>query len=58
MMEKVNSSVIVGFDNTNGKDLAVLVVGKKTDNIMKIINQFSGKEAEELWKKLTVREEE
>lgn len=56
-MEKINSSVIVGFDNMNEKDIPVLVVAKKKGNIVEIINEFSGADAEELWKKLTVREE-
>lgn len=56
-MERTNSSVLVGFDNSNEKDIPVLVIAKKKGNIVEIINEFAGPEAEELWKKLTVRED-
>lgn len=37
---------------------SVLVVGKKTPGkAVKILNAFEGKEAEELWEKLTVKKE-
>ena len=38
------------------KSGTVLVVGKKTKGeAVKVINAFEGKEAEELWEKLTVK---
>ena len=45
-------TVLVGFDHSHG-DPAVLIVGRKApgDNV-RIINQFQGKEAEELYRKL------
>ena len=51
-------SIIASYDNTNGVDNSVLIVGKKKPgDAIEIINAFQGKEAEELWWKLTVRKE-
>lgn len=49
-------TVLVGFDHSHG-DPAVLIVGRKAhgDNV-RIINQFQGKEAEELYQKLVGEE--
>lgn len=49
-------TVLVGFDHSQG-DPAVLIVGRKAprDNVQ-IINQFQGKEAEELYQKLVGEE--
>ena len=49
-------TVLVGFDHSHG-DPAVLIVGLKApgDNV-RIINQFQGKEAEELYQKLVGEE--
>ena len=55
---KTTDSVIVAYDVTNGVDKALLLVGKKKLNkAADIINAFSGKEAEELWLKLTTIKE-
>lgn len=52
------TSILVAYDNTNGVDKSVLVVGKKNPGqAVDIINAFQGKEADELWQKLTVKEE-
>lgn len=57
-MPTTTDSVLVGFDYTNGVDNSVLIVGKKRPNqSVEIINAFQGAEAEELWKKLTVKKE-
>lgn len=50
-------TVLVGFDHSHG-DPAVLIVGEKApgDNV-RIINQFQGKEAEELYRKLVGEED-
>lgn len=51
---KTTDSILVGFDDTDGKDKCVLIVGRKTQGKgVAIINAFQGKEARELWKKLT-----
>ena len=54
MKENMNESIIVGFDSTNG-DNSVLIVGRKNinKNRIDIINAFEGKEAEDLYLKLT-----
>lgn len=50
---KINESLLVGVDFTNGEDVGVLIVGRKSPNqSVDIINAFQGKEAEELYKKL------
>ena len=45
-------TVLVGFDHSHG-DPAILIVGRKApgDNV-RIINQFQGHEAEELYRHL------
>ena len=51
---KETDSVIVAYDCAHGVDKAILVVGKKNPRQdVDIVNAFSGKEAEELWLKLT-----
>lgn len=55
---KTTDSILVGFDDTDGKDKCVLIVGRKTqEKVVAIINAFQGKEARELWKKLTEKRE-
>lgn len=55
---KTTDSILVGFDDTDGKDECVLIVGRKTqEKAVDIINTFQGKEARELWKKLTEKRE-
>lgn len=52
--EPTTGSLIIGYDFTNGADVSVLVVGrKKPDQSIEVINAFQGKEAEELYYKLT-----
>lgn len=49
-------TVLVGFDHSHD-DPAVLIVGRKAlRNNVQIINQFQGKEAEELYRKLVGEE--
>ena len=50
---KINESLLVGVDFTNGEDIGVLIVGRKRPNqSVDIINAFQGKEANELYNKL------
>lgn len=52
----MTSSVIVSWDFSNGIDNGVLIVGKQEPGkAVQIINAFQGEEAEELMKKLTIR---
>lgn len=51
-------SLIIGYDHNPGKDNTVLIVGRKTvGQAVEIINAFEGKEAEELYLKLTTKKE-
>lgn len=46
-------TLLVGFDNAHGDDVAVLIVGRKAPgDLVQIINQFQGKEALELYQRL------
>lgn len=41
---KINESLLVGVDFTNGEDIGVLIVGRKRPNqSVDIINAFQGK---------------
>ena len=47
-------TIIVSYDNSNGKDHTVLVVGRKRANqSVEIINALRGDEAEEMYRRLT-----
>ena len=49
---KKSDTILVGFDHGHG-DIAVLIVGRKEHGgTVQIINQFQGKEAEELYQRL------
>lgn len=53
---KYSDTLLVGFDHSQG-DIAVLIIGRKgVGENVQIINQFQGKEAEELYKKLVEKE--
>lgn len=50
-------TVLVGFDHSHG-DPAVLIVGRKAPgDKVQIVNQFQGKETEELYQKLAGEED-
>lgn len=52
-----SDTILVGWDKSNG-DIPVLIVGRKAPgDKVNLINQFQGKEAEELYRKLTERKE-
>ena len=54
----INESFLVGVDFTNGKDVGVLIVGKKRPNeSVEIINAFQGDEAWDLYQKLITKKE-
>jgi hypothetical protein len=47
-------NLIIGFDFSQGKDVGVLIVGRKRLNqTVEIVNAFQGKEAEDIYKRLT-----
>lgn len=54
-----SASLLIGYDNTNGLDNTVLIVGQKgVGEVVTIVNAFQGEEAEELYKKLTTKKSE
>lgn len=51
-------SIIVSYEGAHGLDKSVLIVGEKQPGKdVVIVNAFAGKEANELWTKLTVKKE-
>lgn len=54
-MDCCASSLLIGVDFSNGKDIGVLIVGKQISGKVEIINAFQGKEAYELYEKLIAR---
>ena len=53
MKKEIPDTILVSVDFTNGKDLNVMVVGRKRPNqTVEIINALQGKEAEDLYSKL------
>lgn len=52
---KNSDTLLVGFDHSHG-DITVLIIGRKDagENVQ-IINQFQGKEAEELYERLVTK---
>lgn len=51
-------SVIVSWDFSNEKDKNIVLVGKRENNRINIINAFQGEEAEKVYKTLTERKRE
>lgn len=52
---KTSDCIIVGWDSEHGEDKAVLVVGRRTEGTLTIINAFQGEEAKELYAKLITK---
>ena len=52
---KSTDSVIVNWDFSRGKDAGILIVGSQQNGRVDIINAYQGKEAYELYRKLTVK---
>lgn len=50
---KENGSLIVSWDFSHGKDEGILLVGKQENQKVTIINAFQGKDATEIYEKLT-----
>ena len=58
MMNETSGSLIIGYDFTNGKDNAVLIVGQKEPNEqIEIINAFQSIEAIEIYHKFITPKE-
>lgn len=52
---KSTDSVIVSWDFSRGKDVGVLIVGSQKNGQVDVINAYQGKEAYELYRKLTIQ---
>lgn len=52
-MLKTSETLLIGFDSSGKKDSSVLTVLRKDGTMLQEVGNFSGKEAEELYKKLT-----
>ena len=50
---KVNESLLIGVDFTKGEDVGVLIVGRQQNGVVNIVNAFQGKDAADLYRKLT-----
>ena len=50
---EINGAVIVSWSLTDRADDSVLVVGQQINNRIEIINAFQGREAHEIYHKLT-----
>lgn len=48
-------SVIVSWNFSHGKDKSILLVGSQKNGKVEIVNAFQGKEAEDIYKKLTTK---
>ena len=55
---RAEDSLLVSFVYNSEKDNTIMLVGRKSPNkVVEIVNAFQGKEAEELYKKLTTQKE-
>ena len=53
-----SDTLLIGYDFSHGKDISVVIVGRRTKGTIEIINELYGQEAEELYERLTtVRKE-
>ena len=52
-MDNTTGAYVVSWDFSHGKDVGVLIVSKRKDGDMKIINAFQGEEAYDIYKKLS-----
>ena len=58
LRRKTFGGLIIGYDFTNGKDVGVLIIGRKEPNEqIEIINAFQGTEAIEMYRKLITPKE-
>lgn len=55
---KTTDTILVSYDFTHGRDVSVLIVGRKNPKQnVEIINAFQGAEAEELYNRLVTKKE-
>ena len=53
MNNNTHGAYIVSWDFTHGEDVGVLIVGEQKNNRVEIINAFQGKEARDIYNKLS-----
>lgn len=53
-----SESLIIGYDESNGRDNTVFIVGrKKKGQVVEVINAFQGEEAYWMYQKLVTKKE-
>jgi hypothetical protein len=52
-MPNTYGAYIVAWDFSNGEDSDVLIVGEQKNSTMNIVNAFQGKEARDIYEKLS-----
>lgn len=52
-MTNTNGAYIVSWDFSHGNDDSILIVGKQENGTIKIVNAFQGKEAHDIYEKLS-----
>lgn len=58
-MNKTSGAFVVSWDFSNGEDYDILLVGQPEGKNMNVINAFQGKEARDIYEKLsTVKKKE
>lgn len=55
---ETTGAYIVSWDFSNGPEKGVMIVGKKENSKMSILNAFQGKEARVIYEKLSVKNKE
>ena len=52
-MDKTFGSYIVSWDFSRGEDVGVLIVGKRHNKKIDIVNAFQGKDARDIYERLS-----
>lgn len=52
-MSKTNGAFIVSWDFSNGRDNDILLIGERKGGRMTVLNAFQGKEARNIYEKLS-----
>ena len=57
-MDRTADTLLVGMDFSRGKDVGVLIIGRRKDNgTTDIVNAFQGEDAWDLYMKLVTKKE-
>lgn len=52
-MSNTHGAYLISWDFSNGKDADVLIVGEQKNGTINIVNALQGKEARDIYEKLT-----